>query len=227
MATSEKTQVTLWGWGHGHSLDFALEQTLWNIPDAAHQGFPVSLVEWALTCTEESASSRTQILPAACPNSSVTGSRTNDQVSFLSVLSVQGLETKISLSGETGFPTTFRVMVMAGGGGRVGGLLGKQGWGDTPKVRTCLFFIYFCEVKVRNMQMSSFYTSPAFHHRNFEKHCLGKRQFHLGRGLREMGHLQRLGSPVGPGGPFGSTPARDLQPQVRHVQDQGQAEGPK
>lgn len=57
----------------------------------------------------------------------------NDQVSFLSVLSVQGLETKISLSGETGFPTTFRVMITAGGGGRVGGASRETGLGGHAK----------------------------------------------------------------------------------------------
>lgn len=94
------------------------------------------------------ASSRTQILPTACPNSSVTGSRTNDQVSFLSVLSVQGLETKISLSGETGFPTTFRVMITVGGGGRVGGLLGKRGWG--PLQRSELVYPSFISARLKS-----------------------------------------------------------------------------
>lgn len=66
-----------------------------------------------------------------------------------------------------------------------------MGVGNGPKVRPRLFLIYFCEGQVRSMQMSSFYTSPEFHHRNFEKHCLGKRQFHSKAGPRGGGVISK------------------------------------
>lgn len=70
-------------------------------------------------------------LPPA-PTATQYDPQTKDQVPLLLVLSIQGPETKISLSGERHFPTTFPAVI------RGEGVAGGRGWGTFKRP----YFLY-------------------------------------------------------------------------------------
>lgn len=132
LATSKKMQVASWGdtfhRHHGPGTKAPTGLSLTRAPMEHSRlrtpALPSLPAEWQPCATRRASPTQHANASTLPPPHYSTGSGAKDRVSSLSVLSVQGLETKISLSGERHFPTTLWVTIV--GDGAVGG---RGTWG--------------------------------------------------------------------------------------------------